>query len=153
MVWWRHHYLYVNFHKLPQKSPGVWGLNFLNMVIRAWKHCQTLVCSEWSRNWSKWPNYILNGYHHDLFLFFSDRFLQLVLKDPAHQVKSGLFSCEINVVTMKAHGLALTSSAIIDNKLPTIQDLVSSLKYITFTLSQFEVFGRKGVAGIDKANR
>ena len=39
------------------KSPGIWGLNSFNMFIRTFRMCQTLLCSEWSRIWSKWSKY------------------------------------------------------------------------------------------------
>jgi len=66
-------------------------------------------------------------------------FLQLVLKDPADQIESGVFSCEITTVTMKGHGLTLTSSAVVDNKQPTIQDLVMKLSKMEQKISAQEL--------------
>ena len=55
------------------------------------------------------------------------RFLQLVLKDPTEELKTGEFTCEITTVTVKGHGATFTSSAVVDIKQTTIQDLVSGL--------------------------
>jgi len=63
-------------------------------------------------------------------------FLQLVLKDPTLQLESGEFTCEVNTVTMKGRSLVLTSSAVVDNKQPTIQDLVIKLGKMEQTIAQ-----------------
>ena len=65
-----------------------------------------------------------------------------MLKDPADQIESGVFSCEINTVTMKGHGLTLTSSAVVDDKQPTIQDLVSCLFFVHQHLGVFVLICR-----------